>query len=135
MKKYSRKMWFFLGFGDLLHINLSFFLAYYLRFASFNLPERYIFLLLIFNFSWLVVASIFKLFQVERIIYFDQVIYNLLKATVVHLSLMTSILFIMKVTTTFKRTFYLYLFTKLIFLGSMEGLCSFTLKKLQKIWF
>lgn len=135
MKKYSRKIWFFLGFGDLLHINLSFFLAYYLRFASFHLPEKYIFLLLIFNFSWLVVASVFKLFQIERINYFDQVIYNLFKATIVHVLLMTSILFIMKVTTLSREHFIYAYLLNLFFLVVWRGFALLVLKNYRRSGF
>ncbi len=104
-------MWFFLGFGDLFHINLSFFIAYNLRFGTFELPEKYIFLLLIFNFSWIVVASLFRLYQLDRITYVEQITYNLLKATSIHLIIMAAILFSMKAST-FSREhlMYTYLF-------------------------
>lgn len=99
MKRSSRKMWFFLGVGDLFHINLSFLVAYHLRFGTYDLPEKYIFLLLIFNFSWIVVASLFRLYQFARITYIEQIIYNLLKATFVHLLIMAAVLFSMKAST------------------------------------
>ena len=109
MKRSSRKMWFFLGVGDLLHINLSFFSAYHLRFGTFELPEKYIFLLLIFNFSWIVVASLFRLYQLARITYVEQIIYNLLKATLLHLIIMAAVLFSMKAST-FSREHLMYTF-------------------------
>ena len=107
MKSSSRKMWFFLGVGDLLHINLSFFVAYHLRFGTFELPEKYVFLLLIFNFSWIVVASFFRLYQLARITYVEQIIYNLLKATFLHLTIMAAVLFSMKAST-FSREHLMY---------------------------
>ena len=107
MKSSSRKMWFFLGVGDLLHINLSFFVAYHLRFGTFELPEKYVFLLLIFNFSWIVVASFFRLYQLARITYVEQIIYNLLKATLLHLIIMAAVLFSMKAST-FSREHLMY---------------------------
>lgn len=128
-------MWFLLGFGDLLHINLSFFLAYYFRFASFHLPEKYIFLLLIFNFSWLVVASVFKLYQIERVIYFDQLVYNLFKATIVHLSLITSILFVMKVTTLSREHFIYAYLLNLFFLVIWRGFALLVLKNYRRSGF
>ena len=100
-------MWFFLGVGDLLHINLSFFVAYHLRFGTFELPEKYVFLLLIFNFSWIVVASFFRLYQLARITYVEQIIYNLLKATFLHLTIMAAVLFSMKAST-FSREHLMY---------------------------
>ena len=102
-------MWFFLGFGDLLHINLSFFVAYHLRFGTFELPEKYIFLLIIFNFSWIVVASFFRLYQITRINYLEQIIYNLFKATSLHLIIMAAVLFSMKAST-FSREHLIYTF-------------------------
>ena len=107
MKRSSRKMWFFLGVGDLLHINLSFFVAYHLRFGTFELPEKYVFLLLIFNFSCIVVASFFRLYQLARITYVEQIIYNLLKATFLHLTIMAAVLFSMKAST-FSREHLMY---------------------------
>ena len=83
----------------------------------------------------MVVASIFKLFQVERIIYFDQVIYNLLKATVVHLSLMTSILFIMKVTTISREHFIYTYLLNLFFLVVWRGFALLLLKNYRRSGF
>ena len=111
MKSSSRKMWLFLGFGDLFHINLSFFIAYHLRFGTYELPEKYVFLLLIFNFSWIVIASLFRLYQIARITYLEQIIYNLFKAIFLHFVIMAAILFSMKAST-FSREhlIYTYLF-------------------------
>ena len=111
MKNSSRKMWFFLGVGDLLHINLAFFVAYHIRFETFELPEKYVFLLLIFNLSWIVVASLFRLYQFARITYLEQIIYNLLKAKFLHFIIMAAVLFSMKASS-FSREhlMYTYLF-------------------------
>ena len=132
MKSSSRKMWFFLGVGDLMHINLSFFSAYHLRFGTFELPEKYIFLLLIFNFSWIVVASLFRLYQLARIIYVEQIIYNLLKATLLHLIIMAAVLFSMKAST-FSREHLMYTFIfDFILVVVWRVFALFLLKKLSK---
>lgn len=111
MRRASRKMWFFLGVGDLFHINLSFLVAYHLRFGTFQLPDKYVFLLLIFNLTWTVVASVLRLYDFDRITHVENILYNLLKAGVIHVFIITTLLFSLKAST-FSREhlMYTYLF-------------------------
>ena len=111
MKRASRKMWFFLGVGDLFHINLAFLLAYHLRFGTFQLPDQYVFLLLIFNLTWTVVASTLRLYDFDRITHVENILYNLFKAGIIHVFVITTLLFSLKAST-FSREhlMYTYLF-------------------------
>ncbi len=135
MKSSSRKMWFFFGVGDLFHINLSFFIAYYLSFRTFDLPEKYIFILLIFNFSWIVVSSIFRLYQLARITYLEQVIYQLIKATLLHFFIIAAILFSMEVSI-FSREHLLYTyFFVFVFVVVWRIISLLVLKKYRRSGF
>ena len=42
MRNTDRKMWFFLGSGDIILINFAFVLAYFLKFDTIALKENYI---------------------------------------------------------------------------------------------
>ena len=110
--KSSRKMWLFLGFGDLIRINLTFFVAYHLKFGTCQILEKYIALLFVFNFAWIVIAALFKLYQFSRVTYLENIIYNLLKANIIHLLVITSFLFSMKASTfSREQLMYTYLFS------------------------
>ena len=76
MRNTDRKMWFFLGSGDIILINFAFVLAYFLKFDTIALKENYIFLLLVFNFSWILVSAMFSLYTFSRVDHLEHIVSN-----------------------------------------------------------
>ena len=90
MRNTDRKMWFFLGSGDIILINFAFVLAYFLKFDTIELKENYIFLLLVFNFSWILVSAMFSLYTFSRVDHFEHIVSNTIKAGVTHALIITA---------------------------------------------
>ena len=108
MRNTDRKMWFFLGSGDIILINFAFVLAYFLKFDTIELKENYIFLLLVFNFSWILVSSMFSLYTFSRVDHLEHIVSNTIKAGVTHALIITALLFSIKVSEQFSRQLILY---------------------------
>ena len=96
MKGYSKYFWFIHFIGDILFINIAFVLMYYLKFESIDFSDKYRFLLIIFNAKWILVALMLKLYELKRIIRLDKVLFNLFKAFVFNVLIITAVLFSLK---------------------------------------
>ena len=103
MRNTDRKMWFFLGSGDIILINFAFVLAYFLKFDTIALKENYIFLLLVFNFSWILVSAMFSLYTFSRVDHLEHIVSNTIKAGVTHVLIITALLFSIKASEQFSR--------------------------------
>ena len=96
MKGYSRYFWVFHFIGDLLFINISFVLIYYLKFHSIDFSDKYRFLFIIFNANWIIVALFLRLYELKRLKRLDRVLFNLFKAFVANVIIISGILFSLK---------------------------------------
>ena len=101
-------MWFFLGAGDIILINVAFILSHYLRFDTISFSDNYIFLLLVFNFSWILVSAIFSLYTISRVDHVEHIVYNTIKAGFTHALIITALLFSIKASEEFSRLLILY---------------------------
>jgi len=133
MNKSSRKISLFVFFGDLLHINLSFFISYHLKFESFELMDSYVSLLFMFNFSWILVSLFFKLYKFSRVSQIEKIILDFIKANFLHLLVMTSFLFSMKASN-FSREhlMYTYIFSFILVI-IWRLFSSFLLKNYRRL--
>jgi len=133
MNKSSRKISLFVFFGDILHINLSFFISYHLKFKSFELIDSYVSLLFMFNFSWILVSLFFKLYKFSRVSHLEKIILDFIKANSLHLLVMTSFLFSMKASN-FSREhlMYTYIFSFILVI-IWRLFSSFLLKNYRKL--
>ena len=133
MNKSSRKISLFVFFGDLLHINLSFFISYHLKFESFELMDSYVSLLFMFNFSWILVSLFFKLYKFSRVSQLEKIILDFIKANFLHLLVMTSFLFSMKASN-FSREhlMYTYIFSFILVI-IWRLFSSFLLKNYRRL--
>ncbi len=114
MKGYSRYFWAIHFFGDFFLINLSFLLAFFLKFNNLFFSVKYIFLLIIFNFLWILTSFLIKLYDIKRIKRLDRVIFNLFKAGVINGIFISATLFALKETYYSREhlyTTYFFLFT------------------------
>lgn len=96
MKGYSKYFWFIHFIGDILCINIAFILMYYLKFDSIDFSDQYRFLLIIFNANWILVALMLKLYELNRIMRLDKVLFNLFKAFGFNVLIITAVLFSLK---------------------------------------
>jgi len=96
MKGYSKYFWFIHFIGDILCINIAFILMYYLKFDSFDFSDKYRFLIIIFNANWILVALMLKLYELNRIMRLDKVLFNLFKAFGFNVLIITAVLFSLK---------------------------------------
>jgi len=96
MKGYSKYFWFIHFIGDILCINIAFILMYYLKFDSFDFSDKYRFLIIIFNANWILVALMLKLYELNRIMRLDKVLFNLFKAFGFNILVITAVLFSLK---------------------------------------
>lgn len=96
MKGYSKYFWFIHFIGDILCINIAFILMYYLKFDSIDFSDKYRFLLIIFNTNWILVALMLKLYELNRIMRLDKVLFNLFKAFGFNILIITAVLFSLK---------------------------------------
>ena len=96
MKGYSKYFWFIHFIGDILCINIAFILMYYLKFESIDFSDKYRFLLIIFNANWILVALMLKLYELNRIMRLDKVLFNLFKAFGFNVLIITAVLFSLK---------------------------------------
>ena len=96
MNSSNYKIRFLLAVGDLFHINFAFIIPYILFFNTISFQNHYIFLLLIFNLSWLVVAYFLNIYSLNRLFKMEEVVKDLIKAISFHLLVLTAFLFLIK---------------------------------------
>jgi Undecaprenyl-phosphate glucose phosphotransferase len=85
-----------MSIGDIFHLNLSFFLSYYFKFGNFHFSDNYIFLLVIFNFSWIAISNVLSLYKIDRLFKLESVIGKTFIAISIHLLVLTAFLFLIK---------------------------------------
>ena len=81
--------------GDLLVLNVSFLLAYFVQFrqTTFVLQEHYFFLLILFNLAWFVTVLLFELYVLMRINKTEGILINVFKGLVFHCFVVFSVIF------------------------------------------
>ncbi|MAR20476.1 MAG: undecaprenyl-phosphate glucose phosphotransferase [Flavobacteriales bacterium] len=96
MRGYSKYFWVIHFVGDIILLNFSFFLTYYLKFDSFIFEDNYRFLVIIFNAVWILVVLMLSLYQLRRIRRIDRILFNLFKAFIFNSITISAILFSLK---------------------------------------
>ena len=111
MRGYSRYFWFIHFLGDLILINFSFLLSYFYKFDSLIHDDRYLFLLLIFNFIWMFTAFTLDLYAIKRLRRIDRILFNLIRACIINVFAMAAVLFSLNDDSPFSREhlYYTYL--------------------------
>jgi len=96
MKGYSQYFWVIHFIGDLVIVNFAFLITYYLKFKTLIFSDKYIFLFIIFNSIWVLVALFLKLYKLNRLRRLDRVLFNLFKAFIFNTFIISTILFSVK---------------------------------------
>ena len=108
MKGYSRYFWFIHFLGDIILINAAFLSAYFYKFGGLISDDRYIFLLLIFNFIWMFTAFMLDLYSIKRLRRIDKILLNLIRAGVINVFVLAAILFSLNDDSPFSREHLYY---------------------------
>ena len=108
MRGYSRYFWFIHFLGDLILINFSFLLSYFYKFDSLIEDDRYLFLLLIFNFIWMFTAFMLDLYAIKRLRRVDRILFNLIRACIINVFALAAILFSLNDDSPFSREHLYY---------------------------
>ena len=73
--------------GDVILLNLAFFLAYFLKFninGFQDLDDQYFFLFIVFNSVWIVIVLLLKLYEIQRVSKIEAVLINVGKSILLH---------------------------------------------------
>ncbi len=84
---YSRFIHQILVSGDILVLNLSFLLAYSLRFRQnpfHGFLDHFTFLIIVCNLAWIVAVYILNIYAASRVSHWEKIIWNIIKAILVH---------------------------------------------------
>ena len=130
MKGYSQYFWVIHFIGDLLIVNFSFLLSYYLKFETLIFSDKYKFLFIIFNLIWVLVALFLALYKLDRLRRLDRVLLNLFKAFILNALIISAILFSLKASE-FSRE---HLYATYIFLFGLIMLWRYSAIKLIYIY-
>ena len=99
---------------DVFFLNVSFMVAYLLRFdALFDMPDnRYINLLLISNLLWLLCTSLFKTYRFDRFSYsINHQTLKVLKVVVIHGGMMLAVFYFSQSGAEYSRQQFIYSYT------------------------
>ncbi len=86
-KGYSNLTHRLLILGDLVFLNLSFLLAYIVRFQenpAHHVHDHFLTLLFVCNLAWIVNVYFFNIYAISRVSKWDSIIWNIIKAVVFH---------------------------------------------------
>ena len=108
---------------------------YFFRFENLNLPNHYVFLILIFNLSWIVVAYFLNIYPLSRLLKMELVIKNLLKAITTHVLVLTAFLFLIKGSLFSRQHLSLTFALVLIMLPIWRVFVLFLLKRYRELGF
>ncbi|MBL4733794.1 MAG: undecaprenyl-phosphate glucose phosphotransferase [Flavobacteriales bacterium] len=99
IKKYSKIFKALHFVGDLILLNLAIYLAIMTRFSDdfpFWLKDKYVVLLFVFNFVWVISANVLNIYEMYRVVRFSNVVWNLIKTVTLHLLLMAIFIVMLK---------------------------------------
>ncbi|MDP4266941.1 MAG: undecaprenyl-phosphate glucose phosphotransferase [Bacteroidota bacterium] len=102
--------------GDLSLLNISFILAYFIRFGSINLFHfgNYSTLLFFFNLTWLLIIQLIDIYAIYRVTHIEKIFSNLIKAVLLHILGLTFVSFFLH--DDYSRSHLLLTYTIFIFL-------------------
>lgn len=87
------KLRFFFAFGDIFHLCFSFIISYKLIFYSIDISEKNLFLLIILCLCWLLVGSVFNIFNYKRASRLEVMLARLFNVYLINALIITALLF------------------------------------------
>lgn len=97
---YSKYLRFIHLSGDIILLNIAFVSSYIYKFGAINevlLHGKYFTLLLFFNLAWVISAFTVRVYNLNRVIHFDQIVKIILRGIATHLLLVTAFVVLLKV--------------------------------------
>ncbi len=93
MQRYSKFFKALHFIVDIFILNVAIILAFHTRFTADDYPlgfqDKYVVLYMVFNIVWVLVALVFRIYELYRVVRVDNVIKNLIKAVGLHLLLIS----------------------------------------------
>ena len=133
MNAKALKLRLFFALGDVFHLCFSFLLSYRLVFYTFEISEKYLFLLIILCLSWLLIGSFFRLFDYVRAARAEFIVSNLLKAFIVNGLMISTLLFTLKANTFSRDYLFLTLFFAFFFIIIWRIFSALLIKNYRKL--
>lgn len=126
------KLRFFFAFGDIFHLCFSFIISYRLIFHSIDISDKNLFLLIILCLCWLLVGSIFRIFDYARASRLDVMLANLFKVYLANTLIITTLLFTLKSNTFSTNHLYYTFFIGFISLVVWRVFAAVLIKKYRR---
>lgn len=94
--RYSYLIKFIHFIGDVILLNLAYFIAYYLRFDNWDLITNtdYPIRLMIFNLCWVLIIYIYDIYAIHRTTHFTKVVSNVFNSILTHLLLLLTVYYL-----------------------------------------
>lgn len=120
--------------GDILLINISFLIGYFIKFDGIDIisDDRYLSLLFVFNLAWLIATYVLKTYDIYRVTKYEKIIINLLKLFILQTLILTAF-WVMKKAFYYSREQIMWTYILVYFLVSIWRIgLIFSLKKYRK---
>ena len=126
--RYSKYISTFHLIGDIILLNISFFLAFIFLYEYqivFYGSEKFLTYFLLFNLSWISLSYILRTYSINRVEEFETILINLLKLFSLHFLIITSILFLGNIEFERSHLFYTYIILIILIISWRVGLVQF----------
>jgi putative colanic acid biosynthesis UDP-glucose lipid carrier transferase len=133
--QYSKYIRFIHFTGDIALINISFVGAYLYKFGVIDyelLHGQYLSLLLFFNLAWIIAAFSSKIYALNRVMHFDQIVRIVFKGIFVHLMFVAAFVVLRKAHYYSREHFLLFYASFGVLLFSWRFVMNMTLKSYRK---
>ena len=127
------KLRFFFALGDIFHLCFSFIISYRIIFYSLDISEKNLFLLIILCLCWLLVGSVFHIFNYGRASRIDVMLANLFKVYLANSLIITTLLFTLKSNTFSSIHLYYTFFIGFVSLVIWRVFAAVVVKKYRRL--
>ena len=135
MKNNVVKINFFVLLGDLIHINVCFFIANYLSFSTFYLEDKFIILIFLYNLCWLSFSKT-HIYNLSRIVRLEQVFKALYVSVFLHMLVISFLSYAFRETMGIRWGYWFFIYCYLfnvVFLSAWRLFASYLIKNYRRM--
>jgi len=135
MKNNVAKINLFVLLGDLIHINLCFFIAHYLSFSNFYLEDKFIILIFLYNLCWLSFSKT-HIYNLSRIVRLEQVFKALYVSVFLHMLVISFLSYAFRETMDIRWGYWFFIYCYLfnvVFLSAWRLFASYLIKNYRRM--
>ena len=135
MKNNVVKINLFVLLGDLIHINLCFFIANYLSFSTFYLEDKFIILIFLYNLCWLSFSKT-HIYNLSRIVRLEQVFKALYVSVFLHMLVISFLSYAFRETMDIRWGYWFFIYCYLfnvVFLSAWRLFASYLIKNYRRM--